>query len=36
MKPTYFWALAAVVIAVGAVVALTEPSLANYPWLDHW
>jgi len=36
MKSRYFWALLAVVIAVGAVVVLTEPSLANYPWLDDW
>jgi len=36
MKPRYFWALLAVVIAIGAVVALSEPGLANYPWLDGW
>jgi hypothetical protein len=34
MKSRYLWALAAVVIVLGAVVAISEPSLANYPWLD--
>ena len=34
MKQRYLWTLAAVVIVLGAVVALSQPSLANYPWLD--